>query len=149
MREERSLRGRALALLARREFSRAELAQRLKPHAAGDSELQALLDALCERGQLSDERYAEMRSHVLSHKYGASRVLHELKAKGIEGELAARIVAQSSASELERARAAWRRKFRTPASSREERARQARFLQSRGFSFDVIRAAMSGPDEAE
>jgi regulatory protein len=146
---ERSLRERALGLLARREYSRVELARRLKPHAASETELETLLDALCERRQLSDERYAEMRSHVLSRKYGASRVLHELKTKGIDGELAQRIVAQSSASEVERALAAWRKKFRTPASSREEHARQARFLQSRGFSFDVIRAVLSDREQAE
>ena len=50
--------------------------------------------------------------------------------------------------ELEAARAVWRRKFsgrppRTPA----ERARQARFLQGRGFDLDVIMKILKGGEE--
>jgi regulatory protein len=41
----------------------------------------------------------------------------------------------------------WLRKFRAAPSTREERAKQMRFLQSRGFSFDAIRAVIRGADE--
>jgi regulatory protein len=52
----------------------------------------------------------------------------------------------SSAGELERARAICARKYREPATTREERARRARFLQSRGFSYDTIRSVIAGVD---
>jgi regulatory protein len=139
---ERTLRQRALELLARREYSRAELARRLAPHAASPEELDSLLESLCDKKQLSDERYAQMRTHVLSRKFGAARIRHELKVKGIEGGLAQRMLEESESSELERARAVWQRKFRAAPSIREERARHARFLQSRGFSFDIIKAVL-------
>lgn len=119
----------------------------MAPHASNAEELDSLLVALCDNKQLSDERYAQMRTHVLSRKYGASRIRYELKAKGIEGELAERIVGESSASEVERARAAWQRKFRSPPQSREDRAKHSRFLQSRGFSFDVIKSVLSSEQE--
>jgi regulatory protein len=142
LKQEPSLRARALALLARREYSRAELARRLAHHAETEAELDELLDALEQKRQLSDTRYAEARTRTMSRKYGAARILHELKSKGIEGELAQRVVSETSVTEVERARVAWRKRFRAPGGTREERARQARFLQSRGFSFDVIREVL-------
>jgi len=41
----------------------------------------------------------------------------------------------------------WTKKFRAAPGTREERAKQMRFLQSRGFSFDAIRAVIKGADE--
>ena len=50
-------------------------------------------------------------------------------------------------AEVERAREIWRRKFRVAPKTREERAKQMRFLQSRGFSFDAIRSVVGGKDD--
>src|SRR3974377_430870 len=113
-------------MLPRREYSRAELARRLAPHAVDEAELEQVLDALASTRTLSDERYAEVRSHVLSRKYGTARIVNELKQKGMEGEVRERVAAAAKQSELERAREAWRRKFRSPPASREEKARQMR-----------------------
>jgi regulatory protein len=79
----------------------------------------------------------------MARKYGAAKIRHDLKAKGVEEALVERV---SSAGELERAKAILERKYRQPAASREERARRARFLQSRGFSYDTIRSILSAPD---
>jgi regulatory protein len=138
-----------LRLLAQREYSRRELETKLSRHATSAEELQSLLAALEARSQLSDARYAESRVRMLSKKYGAARIVHELKSRGVDPALAEHAAAAARASDLERARAAWRRKFKSPPLSREQRARQGRFLQSRGFSFDVIRAVLnSGEEEA-
>jgi regulatory protein len=136
------LKTRALRLLASREHSRAELARKLAPHAASPEALGRLLDDLEAKRQLSDERYAEERARALARKYGAARIRYELRAKGIGEETAERAAASAAGSDLERARAILARKYRTRASSREERARRARFLQSRGFSYDIIRRAL-------
>ena len=136
------LRARALRLLARREHTRAELARKLAPDAASSDALKALIDQLSSREQLSDERYAEARAHQLSRKFGALRVRRELVAKGVEPEAAARFAADVEKSDLERARSILERKYRAPATNPKERARRARFLQSRGFSPDVIRGAL-------
>jgi regulatory protein len=134
------LRKRALALLARREHSRAELAARLAPRAESEAALAALLDDLERRGALSDERYAEARARSLARKYGAARIRHELRAKGVAEALVERAAA---GDELERARAILARRYAQPAATQEERARRARFLQGRGFSHDTIRRALS------
>jgi regulatory protein len=144
---EPTLRERALRLLARREHSRGELARKLRPHVLPEDDLDALLDDLSKRKQLSDERYAELRAHTLSRKFGAARIAQELRSKGVDKDLAESTADAARSTEVERARQVWGRKFRKPPESREERARQARFLQSRGFSFDAIRAVIRGADE--
>ena len=72
---------------------------------------------------------------MLSRKFGAARIRQDLKTKGIDRET---IDGISSAGELERARAILERKYREPATTREERAKRMRFLQSRGFSSEII-----------
>jgi len=139
------LKARALRFLAAREHSRAELSRKLAPHAESAEALLFLLDELEKRKQLSDERYAEVRAHWMSRKYGAARIRQDLKAKGVAEEVVARV---SSEGELERAKAILARKYRDAAATREEKARRMRFLQSRGFSFDTIRGALA-VDESE
>jgi len=137
---EVELRARALRLLARREHSRQELARKLSPRAGSPDALNALLDSLESKKQLSDERFAAERAQVLSRRFGAARIRQDLKSKGVDGELLERV---STEGELERARAILDRKYRTPAATREERARRMRFLQSRGFSPEIIFSLLS------
>jgi regulatory protein len=130
------LKARALRYLARREHSRAELARKLAPHADSSDALQLLLNELESRKQLSDERFAEQRAHVMARKYGPARIREDLQSKGIAAEIAEGVPIEN---EMERARAIIARKYRTCATTREERAKRARFLQGRGFSGEVIR----------
>ena len=137
------LKARALRHLARREHSRAELKRKLAPHAESPAALEQLLDALAAKRQLSDERYAEARAHQLARKYGAARIRQDLKAKGIDDDIAGRISAEGEAA---RAAAILARKYRTPATTPRERARRMRFLLQRGFSHDTIRHVVSSGD---
>ncbi|HET9651948.1 MAG TPA: recombination regulator RecX [Usitatibacter sp.] len=134
---------RALRTLVRRDHSRIELARKLAPYAESAVALKALLDELTARKQLSDERYAEARASWLSRKYGAAKIRQDLKAHGVADALVARV---SSDGELERARAILARKYREPATTPEEKARRARFLQGRGFSFDVVQRLLRSED---
>lgn len=140
------LKARALRYLVRREHSRAELARKLAPHAQSPGAVDALLDELLSKKQLSDERFAEERARSLARKYGPAKIRHDLKAKGVADEVIARV---SSQGELEQARAVLHRKYRQPATSREERARRGRFLQGRGFSTEVIARLLRQGDENE
>jgi len=134
------LKARALRFLARREHSRIELAGKLARHAASDEILQGVLSELEGRKLLSNHRFAEGRARVLARKYGAARIRHDLRARGIEDETIDRVAPDD---DLERARAILARKYREPASTREEKAKRARFLQSRGFSHEVIAKLIS------
>jgi len=141
---ELSLRARALQYLARREYSRAELRGKLLPHAGTDSDpgqpedLDALLDDLTARGWLSDARAATQLLHARRSRFGAQRIAQELRQKGIAEELVSAALPALKESELEAARSVWQRKFGTLPQDAGEKARQMRFLQSRGFGFEVI-----------
>lgn len=58
-----------------------------------------------------------------------------------------RVAGAARATELDRARAAWQKRFGQPPASAAERAKQIRFLQGRGFSFDVIRRVIAGTED--
>lgn len=138
------LKARALRYLVRREHSRDELARKLAPYAESTEILEGLLRELESWKQLSNERFAEARTRQLARKYGAATIRHDLKAKGVEEHIVERV---STEGELERARTILSRKYREVATTREERARRARFLQGRGFSFETIRRLVGGSSE--
>jgi len=139
------LKARALRFLVRREHSRAELVRKLAPHAESEAALNAVVDLLLSKRQLSDERFAEERARSLSRKYGAAKIRQDLKARGISEEIVDK--ASAGLNDLERADEILRRKYREPAVTREERAKRARFLQSRGFSMEVIGSLLRSSDE--
>ncbi|HJY79171.1 MAG TPA: recombination regulator RecX [Burkholderiales bacterium] len=139
------LKARALRHLVRREHSRAELARKLAPHAESPAAVEEVLDLLLAKKQQSDARYAEERVRVLSRKYGAAKIRHDLRSKGIADGI---VDALSSEGEMERARAILERRYSAPAATREERAKRARFLQGRGFSSDVIVRLVLDREEA-
>lgn len=136
---EKSLRQRALEYLSKREYSAAELAQKLKDYADETDDIQSLLADFKARGWLSDARYAEQMVHARQAKFGMARVAHELREKGVEDALIAEAVAGLQDNETERASEVWRKKFKAAPTTREEWAKQARFLQSRGFTFETIK----------
>ena len=139
-----ALRARALRLLARREMSCAELRTKLGPFAASPAEIDALLDDLMQSKLQSDARFTEALVHRLAPRLGTARIAAELRGKGVAPELADEAIAALRADETARARAVWRRKFRHLPATREERAKQGRFLMSRGFSADTVRKILSG-----
>ena len=146
-RREKSLLARALGYLARREHSRAELARKLSPHAGSADELQRLLDDLEQKKLLSDRRFTEVMARSRGDRFGVARVKQELRMHGIDDSLVREAVTALAITELQRARAVWRRKFDTPPAGAAERARQMRFLAQRGFSGEVIRRVVGGRDE--
>lgn len=108
--------------------------------------METLLDELVEQGFLSDERFVESRINARIGQHGSRRIARELLEKGISESLVAIAVDNLKANDLQTARALWMRKFGTPPNDAKERARQIRFLQSRGFSFDVIHRVLDMDD---
>ncbi|HYF16908.1 MAG TPA: recombination regulator RecX [Ramlibacter sp.] len=139
-----SLKGRALRLLGGREHSRAELERKLAPHEQAEGQVRQVLDELQAKGFIRDARVVESVLHRRAGKLGAGRIRQELKAKGLDAELVAGALAQLKATELERAREVWQRKFGEVPADAQQRARQARFLAARGFGGEVIRRVLAG-----
>ena len=145
---EPTLRERALKLLARREHSRKELGRKLSEHADDPQEVERALDECEARGWLSEKRVVEQLVHNRRSRFGIRRIERDLQAKGVSGEAAAAALSQLKEGEVEAARAVWRRKFGgRPPRNPAERARQARFLQGRGFELDVIFKVIEGEDD--
>jgi regulatory protein len=142
----RSLLAQALGCLARREYSRAELAGRLRADAESEEQLRGLLDQLEAKGLLSDRRFAESLARSRGERFGAARVGQELRQRGVDAALLGEVVGELRRTELERAREVWKRRFGAAASSREDRLRQLRFLSGRGFDAEVIRRVVDGKD---
>ena len=142
------LRQQAIRLLARREHTRVELARKLSGLGTTE-EIDAVL-ADMEASQLqSDNRTAESYLRSNASRLGASRLRHTLKTRGVAPEMIDEQMAQAGLpDEIERARAAWSRKFDTAPANPKEWARQARFLQSRGFAGDVVRRLLKQPLKA-
>ena len=134
-----SLKGRALRLLSQREHSRLELERKLAEHETEPGQLAKALDELQARGFISEERVVASVIHRRAAKLGTARVRQELQAKGLSGEAVAEALEELRVTELDRAREVWARKFGEPATEPKEKARQIRFLVSRGFAAEVVR----------
>ncbi len=81
--------------------------------------------------------------HARSHKFGSAKIAHELREKGVSQDLIETAIAQVKEHELDNAKEIWRKKFKAIPTSRDEWARQARFLQGRGFGFDIIKKVLN------
>ena len=107
MKREISLRERALAMLARREHTRAEMTRKLSPHSESPEQVEQLLDALVARGWLSETRFAESRANALARKFGSRKIEYDLRSRGVSAEVVEHAVEQARAQELDNCRAAW------------------------------------------
>jgi regulatory protein len=133
-----SLRGRALAALARREHSRAELERKLAPHAESPEQLAQVLQQLQAEGWLSNERFVQSLVRRRAHKQGVARIQQELSQHRLSSEETQAELALLKHTEYERALALWCKKFDQLAQTPQERARQARFLAGRGFAAAIV-----------
>jgi regulatory protein len=146
--DERTVKAAALALLAGRDFGRRELAERLTRRGYPVALVDAVLAELVADNSLSEDRYLEQFvSQHAARGQGPMRIRMELRERGIEASAVEQALAEAEANWVEAARQARRRRFgAAPPGDFRERAKQARFLQYRGFSAEQIRAAL-GPGE--
>ncbi len=143
MKSSISASARALRLVARRDYTRFELRAKLAPHVEDAVELEVLLNDFTDRGWISEPRVVEQLLHAKSARLGASRIRHALIKRGIPEDLIGPALVRLKESEPDRARSVLARKFSAAPLTPSERARQVRFLQTRGFSFQVAMQAVS------
>ncbi|MEM9383674.1 MAG: regulatory protein RecX [Pseudomonadota bacterium] len=131
-----TLRRRAMDLLARREHAREVLYRKLVARGASPEDVAAVLEALERDGLLSETRFVEaFVRQQLSRGKGPVAIEHGLRERGIGASDAALAVEALEVDWVVEARAARVRRFGAELPVGEAaRAKQARFLQSRGFS---------------
>ncbi len=145
----------AVALLARRDYSTRELRAKLKDRGYLEQAIEPVLIDLEETRKLDDARYgANVVASRSRRALGPARIRNELKQKGVAAETIDQALAGGEGEEapdfIQLARQARVRKFGPELPTDwKEKARQARFLQYRGFSTDHIRAALDGDLEVD
>ena len=134
------IRRKAMDLLARREHSVDELRRKLRTREFDHDAIELALEALQHDGLLSNERFAEAYVHQRFHAgMGPLKIAHELRQKGIDEVLADECL--SAYSELWHESMTRERVRRFGDAIPEDfaaRAKQARFLQNRGFSPESV-----------
>jgi regulatory protein len=146
--DERTVRTAALALLAGRDFARQELAQRLQRRGYPAAIVATVVEGLAGQRLLSESRFVEqfIRQHA-GRGHGPVRIRMELRERGVADADIEEGLGAAAEDWAGIARETRRKRFGvSPPGDYRERARQARFLQYRGFSADQVRAAL-GPGE--
>ncbi len=139
-----SARRTALDLLSRREHSLAELRDKLAARDFPADEIDATIGRLAAEGLASDTRFVE--AFVAAHArkgQGPVRIRAELQRRGVAADIIAGHLEAADHDWTQMARDVRRRRFgAAPPVELRERARQARFLEYRGFTTEQIRAAL-------
>ena len=138
----------AIRLLAMREHSQVELRTKLGRKYASAALINSLLETLAGEGLQSDQRFAEAYLAMRQRQgKGPQLIKMELRQKGISERLIAELFDIEVADWEACAQNQRIKKFgqALPADPKE-RARQMRFLQSRGFSTQQIRRAFADPE---
>ncbi|WP_163098617.1 regulatory protein RecX [Acidithiobacillus ferrianus] len=135
----------ALRLLARREYARLELRDKLLRAGCDAEDVTRALDALAAAGHQDDARYAEMLTRTrMRQGHGPLRLRQDLRRAGIEP------VAEAETHWLEQAQAVYRKRFgRTAPADAKEYARRVRFLTGRGFAGEMIRRVLAADGDED
>lgn len=149
---EDAMRRAALNWLARRDYSRHELAGRLRRRFGDGAPVEPLLAWLEENNFLNEERFAEafVRSRI-GRGQGELRIRHELQQRGLPEALIEQALDEAECDWFELAREVHQRRFHSgPGKDQKEKARQLRFLQQRGFSGEQCwKALEAAPEPSE
>ena len=152
-RPAKSLKARAVALLARREYSRTELRDKLVGRGneadVGDADVDAVLDELAALGYLSDARFAKALVQKKSGAFSRRSIGATLKARGVSVDVAAEAIEGSEVDDQDAMVTLWRRRFGQAPRDDREKGRQVRFLQSRGFALSAIFKLLRNPPTDE
>jgi len=149
--DAKEARNRALSWLARREYGHQELIGKLVQRGCEEDVATRIVAALAAEGLVSDERFIEALLHARRVRgYGPLYIRRELEEKGIDRSTIERWLDVGSRDWVEDVKRVNKKKFggKQPASL-AERAKQTRFLQSRGFTHEQIRRALGSDDVDE
>jgi regulatory protein len=147
-----SARSLALRLLGRRDYTAAELRQKLVDRETPPDDADALIEQLRTEGLVDDRRAAAAHVRTASglKLRGRARIARELAARGIDGDVVddalAAIAPESEAASIARILA---RRRLPPRPSQTERQRIYQHLLRRGFSADAISKALSQRQRGE
>jgi regulatory protein len=136
-----------LSLLARREYSRFELSNKLYQKGASDIEIESLLTKFEKAGFQSDKRFAEcFFRYQVSKLRGPVRILSEMKVKGISKDIYENLIQRSDIDWHEVLIKAYIKKFKTEPiviTDYKLKTKKVNYLLAQGFSLDSIIGILS------
>ena len=142
------LKKRALYYLGKRDYSRVELGRKILAYSESleinKADLELVLDELEEKDWLSDDRFSEQFVLSRKRKFGARKIAHELKLRGVNELIISRVLRDIKDDEFLLAKKIWEKKFNQIPITIDEKAKQIRFMQSRGIEVAIIHQILSG-----
>ena len=107
-------------------------------------DLELVLDELENKDWLSDHRFAEQFVLSKKKKFGVRKIAHELKLRGVDELIINRVLGEIKDDEFILAKKIWEKKFNQIPITIDEKAKQIRFMQSRGIEIAIIHQILSG-----
>ena len=142
------LKKRALYYLGKRDYSRVELRRKILVYSESleisKAYLELVLDELEKKDWLSDDRFSEQFVLSKKRKFGARKIAHELKLRGVDELIINRVLNGIKDDEFLLAKKIWEKKFNQIPIAIDEKAKQIRFMQSRGIEITIIHQILSG-----
>ncbi|MCQ9328691.1 recombination regulator RecX [Pelistega suis] len=134
-----NLLAKAVALLSRREHSEQELRRKLAKYTDDVQQIDTVIARLQKENWQSDERFAENFVLFRQERWGNQKILQALRQHHLPIETVATLKENLRETEFSRAQEVWERKFHGQyPTTPQEKAKQMRFLASRGFSADIV-----------
>lgn len=127
----------AVGLLARRDYSACELAQKMQQKAINERSINEVVAHCQQHGWQSDERFCQSFIRYRAQRgYGPVRILQELKQKGISSQLSALCFEEADIDWFSLAESVFNKKFGTDMLDIKTQQKAWRFMASRGFNAD-------------
>ena len=134
--------------MGKRDYSRIELRNKILSYSESlginKVDLELVLDELENKDWLSDDRFAEQFVLSKKRKFGVRKIAHELKLRGVDELIINRVLGEIKDDEFILAKKIWEKKFNQIPITIDEKAKQIRFMQSRGIEIAIIHQILSG-----
>ena len=128
----------ALRFLARRDYSKHELTQKLLQTFDEEAVMQTI-EQCCQQGLLSNERFVESRvRHRIAQGYGPAWIRQDLHSHQLDGEMSSEYLNHDDEFWIEQALQLLTKKF----SVAVPQPKMQRFLYQRGYPVAVIRQSI-------
>lgn len=132
---------RAVDLISRRLRSEREIRDYARRKQWTEDNTERVIDRLCERGYLNDERFAEsfVRSRANTRNFSVTRMKVELQKKGVKPDIITNILAESDDYDE---MAALRKMIAKKINKYDDERKLVAYLARQGFKYDDIKSAL-------
>ncbi len=132
---------RAVDLISRRLRSEREIRDYARRKQWTEDNTERVIDRLCERGYLNDERFAEsfVRSRANTRNFSAKRMKVELQKKGVKPDIITNMLAESDDYDE---MAALRKMIAKKINKYDDERKLVAYLARQGFKYDDIKSAL-------